>query len=433
MRESPLHELSAADIARATNAGTLTAEAVVRSCLERIAQRESAVGAWAFLDADHAIAQARDIDKSGKPRPLRGVPVGVKDIIATADMPTTYGSPIYANHRPAWDAACVAAIREAGGIILGKTVTTEFASSHPGKTMHPRDPERTPGGSSSGSAAAVADRMVPLALATQTGGSVIRPASFCGVIGYKPSFGWINRHGVKPLSESFDTIGMMSRNIEDAALLASVLTGRSMMLEAGMIERPRIGVWQNNMLERAQSVTLSRVRDVMGLLSRGGAAIEFVQQPDEFAELDAAHHFVEYLEMGKSLLFEYRECPDRLSSALRKRIEEGRSYAPETYDRMQQVIEVCRQRMAAIFLKFDVVLFPSTLGEAPKGLWNTGNALFNRFWTALYVPIVNLPIGVGDNQMPLGIQLIGREGDDRRLLWLAQSLEAMLDGKAASS
>ena len=191
-----LNEQTATDIVRLASSGETTAEAVVRACLDRIDEREQVVNAWAYLDSDRAIAQAREIDRCATRGALHGVPVAVKDIIATADMPTSFGSPIYAGHRPPWDAACVAAIRAAGGIVLGKTVTTEFASSHPGKTTHPYDPKRTPGGSSSGSAAAVADRMSPLAIGTQTGGSVIRPASFCGVVGYKPSFGWVNRHGV---------------------------------------------------------------------------------------------------------------------------------------------------------------------------------------------------------------------------------------------
>ncbi len=198
----------------------------VQACLARIEDREAAVGAWAFLDRELALAQARALDAGSTRGPLHGLPVGIKDIIATADMPTEYGSPIYAGHRPAWDAACVSAIRAAGGVVMGKTVTAEFAASHPGKTRNPHNLAHTPGGSSSGSAAAVADGMVPLALGTQTGGSVIRPASFCGVVGYKPSFGLVSRHGVKPLSESLDTVGVFARSVRAAGLLAGVIARR---------------------------------------------------------------------------------------------------------------------------------------------------------------------------------------------------------------
>ena len=213
-----LARLTAVELAAGVARRTLSAERVAREHLERIAEREPSVGAWVHLDPDHVLSQARALDQAAVRGPLHGVPVAIKDIIATADMPTEYGSPIYRHHRPAWDAACVTALRAAGAIIFGKTVTTEFATSYAGKTVNPHDATRTPGGSSSGSAAAVADFMVPLALGTQTGGSVIRPASFCGVVGYKPSFAAINRHGVKPLSESLDTVGVLARSVADAGL-----------------------------------------------------------------------------------------------------------------------------------------------------------------------------------------------------------------------
>ena len=421
-----LNERTAADIVHLTSVGAATAEAIVRACLERIGAREQDVNAWTYLDTDQAIAQAREVDRRAEQGALHGVPVAVKDIIATVDMPTAYGSPIYADQRPAWDAACVAAIRAAGGIILGKTVTTEFASSHPGKTVHPHDPTRTPGGSSSGSAAAVADAMVPLAIGTQTGGSVIRPASFCGVVGYKPSFGWVNRHGVKPLSESLDTVGGMGRTVIDAARLVSVMAGRPALLDLPESGRPRIAVWQSESLRQAEPDMLACLQVAAATLSKHGAQVSDVTPPTIFSDLDAAHHEIEYFEMGKALAFELRAYPEQLSTELRKRIEAGQACPPELYDEKQRVARAGRLALLMVFADFDVILTPGAIGEAPKGHASTGNALFNRMWTLLYGPSVTIPAGQGRHGMPLGLQLIVPRNDDLRTLAIAQWVEAML-------
>jgi len=426
VRHMPLHDITATDIVRLTASGALTAEAVTTACLERIAQREDAVRAWEYIDPDHALREARELDRGPARGPLHGVPIGIKDIIATADMPTGYGSPIYAGHRPAWDAACVAAIRAAGGIVLGKTVTTEFASSRAGKTVHPADPARTPGGSSSGSAAAVADRMLPLAVGTQTGGSIVRPASFCGVVGYKPSFGWIDRHGVKPLSESLDTVGVMARSIDDAARLVAVMAGRPELLDLKEVERPRIAVWSCDALDEAAPDMLACIRRAIDSLAQSGAVLVDCREPISTSDLDKAHHVIEYVEMGRALAFELQRYPGQLSPALRKRIESGQSYTAETYDEMKRVARQCRRAMRSLFSEFDAVIFPSTLGEAPTGHQSTGNALFNRFWTALYGPVITIPAGSGAAGMPLGIQLIGAIGDDLRLLSLARWAQSIL-------
>src|SRR3954453_2841624 len=232
--------LSAREAAREIAAGRLRAEALMTACLERIAAREAVVGAWQYLDPEAALEAARRCDASPPSGPLHGVPIAVKDLIDTEDMPTGYGSAIYAGHRPAADAACVALARSAGAIVIGKTVTTEFACFTPGKTANPRNPAHTPGGSSSGSAAAVGDGMVPLAFGTQTAGSVIRPAAFCGIVGYKPSFGTIPRAGVKMLCDSLDTVGTMARNVEDVAFLTGVLSDRPTLIDLAMPEKPRI-------------------------------------------------------------------------------------------------------------------------------------------------------------------------------------------------
>jgi Asp-tRNA(Asn)/Glu-tRNA(Gln) amidotransferase A subunit family amidase len=420
------NELTATEIVRLMSSGKATAEAIVRACLERIGEREQDVRAWTYLDPDRAIAQAREVDRRAEQGALRGVPVAVKDIIATDDMPTAYGSPIYAGHRPPWDAACVTAIRAAGGIVLGKTVTTEFASSHPGKTVHPYDPTRTPGGSSSGSAAAVADGMAPLAIGTQTGGSVIRPASFCGVVGYKPSFGWVDRHGVKPLSESLDTVGGMGRTVADAARLVSVMAGRPALLDLSEVHRPRIAVWRSEALRQAEPDMLACLENAAMRLSNQGARVSDFTPPAIFSDLDAAHHEIEYFEMGKALAFEMRTYREQLSAALRKRIEAGQACPPELYDEKRLVAREGRIALLSVFADFDVILTPSAAGEAPKGLTSTGNALFNRIWTLLYGPAVTISAGLGGHGMPLGVQFIGPRNDDLRTLAIAQWAEEIL-------
>src|SRR5579885_2458435 len=250
-----LCRLSARDAARRIAAGTLTAEALMRACLERIQSREATVGAWAHIDPDHALAEARARDQSAQRGPLHGVPIGVKDIMDTADLPTGYGSRAYHGHRPGSDAACVALARAAGAVILGKTVTTEFAAMSPGKTRNPHDPAHTPGGSSSGSAAGVADFMMPLAFGTQTAGSIVRPASFCGVVGYKPSFGLVATAGVKPLAPSLDTIGGFARSVADVALFIAALTDRRDLVPSAPAARPRIGIYHTEPWDHAQPAT----------------------------------------------------------------------------------------------------------------------------------------------------------------------------------
>jgi amidase len=420
-----INEMTAAEIVRLTSSDAVTAESVVRTCLERIADREGDLHAWAFIDPVYAIAQAREVDRRSQQGPLHGLPVAIKDIIATADMPTAYGSPIYANHQPAWDAACVTAIRAAGGIVLGKTVTTEFASTHPGKTVHPKDPTRTPGGSSSGSAAAVADFMAPLAVGTQTGGSIIRPASYCGVAGYKPSFGWVNRHGVKPLSESLDTVGAMGREIADIARLVAVLAGRPALLELPDIGRPRIAVWRGESLPKADPEMLECLEEMARQMSRCGAIITDLKPPAIFSDIDAAHHDIEYFEMGMALAFELRTHKDQLSPQLRDRIQAGQACPPERYDEKRRIAEECRSTMSSIFEHFDAIITPSAPGEAPKGLASTGDALFNRLWTLLYGPAVTIPAGAGRNGMPLGIQFVGLRESDRKVLAIAQWAEKL--------
>src|SRR5438128_9064858 len=284
-----LNQLTATQAARRIEAGELTAEALAAACLERIAERDEVVRAWAFVDRNTVLAQARALDGAPRQSRLHGVPFGIKDIIDTADLPTEYNSPIYQGHRPKADAACVTLLRQAGCLILGKTVTTEFANNHPSQTRNPHNPAHTPGGSSSGSAAAVADAMVPFALGTQTGGSVIRPAAYCGAFAIKPSFNSINRAGTKFLAESLDTIGIFSRHAEDLALAMQVLTGRTPSAVSG---KPRIGLCRTPRWSVAHHATQTNLEDAARELANGGAQVRDFELPAGSEQLFDRHKVI---------------------------------------------------------------------------------------------------------------------------------------------
>ena len=413
------HRLSAAEAARRIARGELTSEALVASCLERIAAREQAVQAWAWLDADLALRQARALDREPARRPLHGVPVGIKDIFDTADMPTEYNSPIYRGHRPKWDAACVALLRRGGCVVLGKTVTTEFAHVHPGKTRNPHNPAHTPGGSSSGSAAAVADYMVPLALGTQTGGSVIRPAAFCGAVGCKPSFNTINRAGLKFAAESLDTIGVFSRSAEDAALGLHVLSGRALpdFKQTGA-RKPRVGLCRTPRWRDADAETHAAIERAAAQLAKAGARVADFELPEGGAALFEEHGKIMNYESARALAWEYLNHPDKISAALRPRIEEGWQISREAYDAARSLARDCRRRLADRMADYDFLITPSAPGEAPATLETTGSSVFNRVWTLLGVPCVTLPFGTGPHKVPLGVQLVGPfDGDSALLAW----------------
>ena len=413
------HRLSAAEAARRIARGELTSEALVASCLERIAAREPDVQAWAWLDADLALRQARALDREPARRPLHGVPVGIKDIFDTADMPTEYNSPIYRGHQPKWDAACVALLRRAGCVILGKTVTTEFAHLHPGKTRNPHNPAHTPGGSSSGSAAAVADHMVPLALGTQTGGSIIRPAAFCGAVGCKPSFNSINRAGLKFAAESLDTIGVFARSAEDAALGLHVLSGRPLpdFKQAGA-RAPRVGLCRTPRWRDADAPTHAAIERAAAQLARAGARVADFELPEGGAALFEEHGKIMNYETARALAWEYLNHPDKISATLRPRIEEGWQLSREAYDAARALGRDCRRRLADRMKEYDFLITPSAPGEAPATLETTGNSVFNRVWTLLGVPCVTLPFGSGPHGVPLGVQLVGPfDGDSGLLGW----------------
>jgi Asp-tRNA(Asn)/Glu-tRNA(Gln) amidotransferase A subunit family amidase len=398
----------------------------VEACLAEIEARDGKLHAWAAVDAEFARRQARELDAGPVRGPLHGMPVGVKDIFDTADLPTEYGSPIYAGHRPAWDAACVAAARAAGAVVLGKTVTTEFATMVPARTVHPRDPRRTPGGSSSGSAAAVAAGMVPFAYGTQTVGSIIRPAAYCGVVGYKPSFGMLSRSGMKMGAESLDTAGVIARSVEDAALLAAGSAMRSDLLEMSSLEKPRLGVCRSPNWHHMSREGADAFENTARRLGKGGARIVEAELPDSFGELDAAAQRILAYEMARGLAHEAAHHRARISPILLERIDAGAAIPYAEYAKALSYSADCRRRLIDDFRDIDAILTPSATGEAPMGLASTGNTAMNRLWTLLHGPCVTVPAGEGPAGMPLGVQLVGLPGADARTLAVARWAEQTL-------
>jgi Asp-tRNA(Asn)/Glu-tRNA(Gln) amidotransferase A subunit family amidase len=354
------------------------------------------------------------------------VPIGIKDVIDTFDMPTEMGSPIYRGHRPTADAACVALLRAAGGVILGKTVTCEFAGVTPGATTNPHDEARTPGGSSSGSAAAVADCMVPIALGTQTGGSVLRPASYCGVIGYKPTYNAVSRVGVKAAAEGLDTLGLIARSLDDIALVRAVLLGRAPAPVPAVTVAPRIGLTRTHLWDLAQPETVAAVEDAAERLNEAGAAIMDVKLPEAFAELAQAREVVNDCERAVAMADEWHRHRDLISERLRKIIQRGLDALPRDYAPAVRLAERCRGDFDAVFGAADVLLAPCVRGEAPEGLHYTGDPSFQALWTLLHAPTLTLPTAIGPNGLPVGIQLIGRRHDDDRLLAASKWIFAML-------
>jgi amidase len=419
--------LSARAAAREIAAGRLTAEALAAACLDRIAAREEVVGAWRYLDREAALAAARRCDASPPSGPLHGIPIAVKDLIDTSDMPTGYGSAIYEGHRPAADAACVALARGAGAIVLGKTVTTEFACFTAGKTANPKNPAHTPGGSSSGSAAAVADGMVPLAFGTQTAGSVIRPAAFCGCVGYKPSFGTIPRAGVKMLADSLDTVGVMAPAVDDAAFFAGVLSGRPALRDIEIPEAaPRIGLYRTPMWGEAEPSTIAALDHARAALERAGAWTAEIVVPAEHQGLTAAQESIMGFELVRGLAHERLRHSADLSPRLGQMLDAGMAVGAEEYDAAVAETAAARAKLDGFFGPCDAMLVPAAPGEAPRGLGYTGNPVFNRMWTLLGTPCITVPAIWAENGLPTGVQLVGRIGHDVRLIRAALFLERAL-------
>jgi Asp-tRNA(Asn)/Glu-tRNA(Gln) amidotransferase A subunit family amidase len=424
----PLHELGALEAAQAIAAGRITSEALVRACLARIAEREPAVQAWAALDPALALAAARERDRGASRGPLHGVPIAAKDIMETAALPTQYGSPIYAGHRPVRDAACLALAQSAGAVLLGKTITTEFATVFPGATRHPRDPARTPGGSSMGSAAAVADGMVPLATGTQTAGSGIRPAAYCGIVGFKPTFGFIPRAGTWMTADSLDTICTYGRSIDDAALFAAAASG----IDAGVLLGPaadgvlRVGLYRGAEWRHADAPTVAAVEGALAALGRAGCSVREVPDLHAAERLADAHWTILRYETARAFEHERVHHRDRFSPVLRQLVDDGRAFTFAAYTDAQAVAAQARKDMERAFDEVDVLITAAAPGEAPLGHASTGDPILNRVWTMLHVPCITLPLFTGPNGLPLGLQVVGKRGADAALLAAARSVEALL-------
>jgi Asp-tRNA(Asn)/Glu-tRNA(Gln) amidotransferase A subunit family amidase len=424
--------LSACEAAHQLAQRSLRSEDLVRDCLERIDARESQVQAWTHVAREAALVTAKALDQGAHQGLLHGLPIAVKDLIATADMPTSYGSPIYAGHQPANDATCVAFAREAGAVVLGKTVTTEFATFQPSQTRNPLNLAHTPGGSSSGSAAAVADGMVPLALGTQTAGSLVRPAAYCGVVAFKPSFGGINRAGVKPLSDTLDTVGTIARNVPDAALFAAALSGRTSWLVRPLVEhvsRPlRVGMCHTYEWAQALPETQAAMQNAADAIrANAGMVLRDVQLPVDYQQLAQAQTYIQLAEQAQCFAYERLNHWAQLSPRLQGIVQAGLAVTIEQYDQAQALVARCRAQLADVFQDVDVLLAPSAPGAAPLGLDNTGDPVFCRIWTVLYTPTVNIPAGFEPNGMPLGLQVVGPVGADGFTLAAAHALHACLD------
>ena len=420
-----INRLSIAEAHAQMSAGKLTAVQLAQACLAHVAARESEVRAWVHLNADEVLAQAHACDAEPRRSPLHGILVGIKDIIDVAGVPAEYGSPIYAGNRARTDAACVAALRKAGAVIMGKTVTTEFAMRHPNKTRNPLNLAHTPGGSSSGSAAAVADFMIPLGLGTQTGGSVLRPASYCGVVGFKPSFNIINRAGVKPNSESLDTVGLIARNVGDIVLSLPVVT-ESTTPAPTSVKNPRIGFCRTPQWKAAEPATVTAMEAAAAALARAGAQLSEYQLPSAFDAMADAHAVINDYEAYRALSHEIRTAPDKISDSLKPRLPRWAACTLEAYVNAQQTVADCQRLLRDIFRGYDALLVPSASGEAPYSLNSTGDATFNRVWTALHVPAITLPAGYGPAGLPVGVQVVGAYGADYALLACAAWAESKL-------
>ncbi len=415
-------DLSATEAARRIDAGSLRPEALVEACLDRIAQREETVRAFAYLDPALArAAAARPLSGA-----LAGLPVGVKDVLDTADQLSQYGSPIWEGYQPRADAYAVTATRKAGGIILGKTVTTEFASRHPGPTTNPRNPKRTPGGSSSGSAAGVAAGFFPLAFGTQTAGSILRPAAYCGITGFKPSHGLIHRAGMKVMSESLDTIGVFGRAAADCALFAAALTG----LDLGAPQRatgaaPRIALCPGPGQDLLSDETVRLLDQVAAACAKAGARITVMDLPAALRAAADAHPLVMNGESLQALSWERATHPGEISEVLSEKLDWVENFSAEALMEGRATLAAGRDAFRALMADYDILLTAAAPGEAPEGISWTGDAGCNALWTALHGPCISLPAGTGPAGMPLSVQLVAPFGQDKALLGWAGWVESV--------
>lgn len=419
-------DMTAVEATRAIAGGTLTAVALIESCLDRIRSCDASLKAFVFVAEDGARQRALHVDRGVVTGPLAGVPVAIKDVLDTSDMPSEYGSPIWRGHQPVADAACVALARNAGAIFLGKTATTEFATRYPAPTSNPVIPAHTPGGSSSGSAAAVAARMCPVAFATQTAGSIIRPAAFCGVVGYKPTFGTIHRAGMKVMSEELDTIGVIARTVADCAYFIASMTGLDLGdPETPLARAPRLGLTIGPPDNHSPEM-ITRLFETADAARRAGAVVDEILVPKSLCDAFVAHPVVMNMEIARALSWETAAHPDRLSHLLNETVAWNRRQPPSALIQAKHTLAVARGHFEQMMERYDAILTPSALGEAPAGLAYTGDPACNILWTALHAPAITIPAGNGSSGLPLGIQIVGRPGTDATALAIARWLQSAI-------
>ncbi len=409
-----LADLPACEAVARLRTRELTAEALTLACLDRIAAEDGALGAFEHVDRELALAAARRVDALDPLPPLAGLPVAVKDVFDTADLPTECGTEILRGRRPARDAAAVARLRAAGAVVLGKTVTTELAFFQPGRTRNPHDLTRTPGGSSSGSAAAVAARLVPAALGTQTAGSVLRPASFCGVVGFKPSFGLVPMDGVLPQAPSLDTFGLFVRDVAAVPLLLAAATGAPLP-PATPPASPRLALCRTSEWPKAEPSTRALVEEVADGLARAGAVVDELVLPPDFDGLAEAQRELQALEAARSFAGLRAAHRDRLSRVLLDLVEAGERVGAAREAEIRAQVDRCRTALPALLAGVDALLTPAAPGEAPPSLETTGDPAFNRIWTILGTPAASLPLGRGPAGLPVGVQVVGAPGADAAL------------------
>jgi len=409
--------------------GEVSCEEIARGVLARIAERERDVHAWAYIDAEAVLEQARALDRAPVRGALHGVPIGIKDVIDTQDMPTQMGSPIYAGYQPRVDAACVALVRAAGALIVGKTVTAEFAGTAPGPTANPLDLRRTPGGSSSGSAAAVADSMVPVALGTQTGGSVHRPASYCGVIGFKPTQSAVNRAGVKAAAERFDTVGIIAHDLDYVDAVFRVLTNGSATSPLQSQQPSRVAACRTSLWERAQPETVAAFEAGVNRLREAGVRVRDIDLPEEFATIGAARATINDFQRAHALRSEWQSQPDLFSPQLAVLVRRGLTIPFEQFAGAIEHVERCRAAFDAAWGDLELLIAPCVDGEAPLGLASTGEHHFQSIWTTIDVPSVSLPMHTAPSGMPVSVQLVARPWREHELLRYARWMNGLASGR----
>ena len=419
-----LSELTGLEAAAKIAAREISSVELVQDCLDRISSREDDVGAWQYLDPEFAIREARRADELEPIGPFHGVPFGVKDVIDTGEMPTTYGSEIFAGHQPKVDAACVSAMRELGAVLLGKTVTTEFAVYQWNKTRNPHDIRHTPGGSSSGSAAAVGDNMVPIAFGNQTAGSLIRPASFCGVHAFKPTHGTVDLRGIFEMVPRFDTLGYMARSVDDLGAFYAIVSKDKLMPHAveEFDRSPRIGICHTHFWDEAQPETVKAVESAASKFADYGCDVDKCTLPDDFKNLAKIHSTILNAILARSMSSIRQNNESLISEQLLTLLDNGLSTPAEELVEAFSHADKCMKEFPSITAEFDVLLTASAPGEAPEG-WPTGNPIFQIMWTLLQVPCITLPWTTGPKGLPVGIQLIGRKGTDKQLLRIAKWIE----------